>query len=60
MSSETKIVLSGMRSTGKLHLGHLFGTLNNAVLIAPGPLQLDDEALERELLRAFRRIIIES
>jgi len=37
----------------------LYGTLNNAVLIAPGPLQLDDDALERELLRAFRRIIIE-
>ena len=31
MSSEKKIVLSGMRSTGKLHLGHLFGTLNNWV-----------------------------
>ena len=31
MSSETRIVLSGMRSTGKLHLGHLFGTLNNWV-----------------------------
>jgi len=31
VSSETKIVLSGMRSTGKLHLGHLFGTLNNWV-----------------------------
>lgn len=38
----------------------LYGTLNNAVLIAPGPLQLDDEAFESELLRAFRRIIIET
>lgn len=37
----------------------LYGTLNNAVLIAPGPLQLDDAALEGELLRAFRRIILE-
>lgn len=37
----------------------LYGTLNNAVLIAPGPLQLDDENLEPELLRAFRRIIID-
>lgn len=36
----------------------LFGTLNNAVLIAPGPLQLDDEALEGELLRAFRLMIL--
>ena len=31
----------------------------NAVLIAPGPLQLDDAALESELLRAFRLIILE-
>jgi AcrR family transcriptional regulator len=37
----------------------LYGTLNNAVLIAPGPLQLDDAALEAELLRAFRLIILE-
>jgi AcrR family transcriptional regulator len=37
----------------------LYGTLNNAVLIAPGPLQLDDEDLESELLRAFRRIIMD-
>ena len=29
--SDSQIVLSGMRSTGKLHLGHLFGTLNNWV-----------------------------
>ena len=36
----------------------LFGTLNNAVLIAPGPLQLDDEAMEGELLRAFRLMIL--
>jgi len=36
----------------------LYGTLNNAVLIAPGPLQLDDAALEDELLRAFRLIIL--
>lgn len=36
----------------------LYGTLNNAVLIAPGPLQLDDEALEGELLRAFRLMIL--
>lgn len=36
----------------------LYGTLNNAVLIAPGPLQLDDPALESELLRAFRLIIL--
>ncbi len=36
----------------------LYGTLNNAVLIAPGPLQLDDAALEAELLRAFRLIIL--
>jgi tryptophanyl-tRNA synthetase len=31
VSSESRIVLSGMRSTGKLHLGHLYGTLNNWV-----------------------------
>ena len=37
----------------------LYGTLNNAVLIAPGPLQLDDAALEAELLRAFRLTILE-
>lgn len=36
----------------------LYGTLNNAVLIAPGPLQLDDEGLEGELLRAFRLMIL--
>ncbi|ETR76562.1 TetR family transcriptional regulator [Afipia sp. P52-10] len=36
----------------------LYGTLNNAVLIAPGPLQLEDEALEGELLRAFRLMIL--
>ena len=29
--SDSRIVLSGMRSTGKLHLGHLFGTLHNWV-----------------------------
>jgi AcrR family transcriptional regulator len=37
----------------------LYGTLNNAVLIAPGPLQLDNAALEGELLRVFRRIILD-
>ena len=31
--SEAKIVLSGMRSTGKLHLGHYFGTLHNWVAL---------------------------
>jgi len=31
--SEAKIVLSGMRSTGKLHLGHYFGTLRNWVAL---------------------------
>ena len=31
--SDSKIVLSGMRSTGKLHLGHLFGTLHNWVAL---------------------------
>jgi len=31
VSSESKTVLSGMRSTGKLHLGHYFGTLRNWV-----------------------------
>jgi tryptophanyl-tRNA synthetase len=30
---EAKIVLSGMRSTGKLHLGHYFGTLHNWVAL---------------------------
>ena len=29
--ADRKIVLSGMRSTGKLHLGHYFGTLRNWV-----------------------------
>ena len=29
--SDSQIVLSGMRPTGKLHLGHLFGTLHNWV-----------------------------
>jgi len=27
--SDRKVVLSGMRSTGRLHLGHYFGTLHN-------------------------------
>jgi AcrR family transcriptional regulator len=36
----------------------LYGTLNNAVLIAPGPIQLDDDAFEPELLRVFRQIIV--
>ena len=27
--SEKQIILSGMRSTGKLHLGHYFGVLKN-------------------------------
>ncbi len=31
--SEARIVLSGMRSTGKLHLGHYFGTLRNWVAL---------------------------
>ena len=31
MSSESKVVLSGMRSTGKLHLGNYFGALKNWV-----------------------------
>jgi tryptophanyl-tRNA synthetase len=31
--SEAKIVLSGMRSTGKLHLGHYFGSLRNWVAL---------------------------
>jgi tryptophanyl-tRNA synthetase len=29
--ADRKVVLSGMRSTGKLHLGHYFGTLRNWV-----------------------------
>jgi tryptophanyl-tRNA synthetase len=29
--SDRKVVLSGMRSTGRLHLGHYFGTLRNWV-----------------------------
>jgi tryptophanyl-tRNA synthetase len=29
--SDSNVVLSGMRSTGKLHLGHYFGTLKNWV-----------------------------
>jgi tryptophanyl-tRNA synthetase len=29
--SDRKVVLSGMRSTGKMHLGHYFGTLRNWV-----------------------------
>lgn len=35
----------------------LYGTLNNALLIAPGPIMLDDISLERELLRVFRRSV---
>lgn len=35
----------------------LYGTLNNTILIAPGPFQLEDEAFERELLRVFERIV---
>lgn len=31
--SDARIVLSGMRSTGKLHLGHYFGTLRNWVAL---------------------------
>lgn len=37
----------------------LYGTLNNALLIAPGPIMLDDTSLESELLRVFRRSIFE-
>ena len=37
----------------------LYGTLNNALLIAPGPLKLDDASLELELLRVFRKSIID-
>ena len=29
MSKEEKTILSGMRPTGKLHLGHLIGVLDN-------------------------------
>ena len=29
--ADSNVVLSGMRSTGKLHLGHYFGTLRNWV-----------------------------
>jgi tryptophanyl-tRNA synthetase len=32
-SSSKKVVLSGMRSTGRLHLGHYFGTLKNWVAL---------------------------
>jgi len=31
--TDRKVVLSGMRSTGKLHLGHYFGTLKNWVAL---------------------------
>jgi tryptophanyl-tRNA synthetase len=31
--TDRKVVLSGMRSTGKLHLGHYFGTLRNWVAL---------------------------
>ena len=31
--SQRQVVLSGMRSTGKLHLGHYFGTLRNWVAL---------------------------
>ncbi len=31
--SDRKVVLSGMRSTGRLHLGHYFGTLRNWVAL---------------------------
>ncbi|MEA3489499.1 MAG: tryptophan--tRNA ligase [Candidatus Omnitrophota bacterium] len=31
MSSKKKVILSGMRPTGKVHLGHLVGALNNWV-----------------------------
>jgi tryptophanyl-tRNA synthetase len=33
VASDRKVVLSGMRSTGKLHLGHYFGTLKNWVAL---------------------------
>ena len=33
MVLDRKVVLSGMRSTGKLHLGHYFGTLKNWVAL---------------------------
>ena len=35
----------------------LYGTLNNSILIAPGPLQLADKDFEVELLQVFSRII---
>ena len=35
----------------------LYGTLKNILLIAPGPLHLQDEALEPELLRAFLLVL---
>jgi AcrR family transcriptional regulator len=35
----------------------LYGTLNNTILLAPGPLQLGDKDFEAELLQVFRRII---
>ncbi|MFB9268845.1 TetR/AcrR family transcriptional regulator [Bradyrhizobium erythrophlei] len=38
----------------------LYGTLNNAVLIAPGPIQLDDDTFEPELRRVFHQITIGS
>jgi tryptophanyl-tRNA synthetase len=33
MSSQKKTILSGMRPTGKLHLGHLVGALENWVAL---------------------------
>lgn len=35
----------------------LYGTVNNTILLAPGPLSLDDQAFERELLRAFKMVL---
>lgn len=49
----------GLESRVRFACQMLYGTLNNAVLIAPGPLQLDDAALEGELLRAFRKLVLE-
>lgn len=35
----------------------LYGTLNNTILLSPGPLNLDDESYETELLRAFKLVL---
>ncbi len=41
----------------RIALQVLYGTLKNTILVAPGPLNLEDEELEAELLRVFLLVL---